>query len=57
MFEPPPKIQSKNSILEPFIRKTNIDIMTKQNQGIYSSVEQIGMAEKSVDMGNALEKL
>lgn len=57
MFEPPLKIQSKNSILEPFIRKTNIDIMTKQNQGIYSSVEQIGMAEKSVDMGNALEKL
>lgn len=28
----------------------------KQNQGLYSSVEQIGMVEKSTDIGNTLEE-
>lgn len=56
MFEPPPKIQSKSSILEPFIRKINTDITAKQNQGLYSSVEQIGMVEKSTNIGNTLEE-
>lgn len=56
MFEPPPKIQSKSSILEPFIRNTNIDITAKPNQRLYSSVEQTGMVEKSTDMGNTLEE-
>lgn len=30
--------------------------MAKENQGLYSSVEQIGMVEKSTDIENTLEE-